>query len=772
MVMRQSLTGIILFLFSTVSFPQDIKIKGKLVDEENQSVNYANIVLRNADSIFIAGTVSDKNGNFTFPKLEKTSYILSASLIGYTPLTLQLRNLQENLDLGTLHLHPDIVALGEVTVKGTNRVSKIDRQILYPTNEQIQKSINGLDLTQQLAIGGLLIDPIRKDISLLQNGNLQIRINGALASVQDILSLSPAYIKRVEYHDNPSLRYGNNIEAVIDYITIKRTSGGNAGASFYQTLTTNLGADQVYAKYNNGKSEFGLSYYINFHNYTDFWRDGEEDFIFPNGKTIHRTEQGLPERTEEYYHILSSTYNYIDDNFLFQASLKMNAKNRPTDRFSSLMTIGKEQFNKKDDNTSHNITPVLNLYFYKKLKNKQNFALDIVGTYNNTKATHFYKEYTPEEVFTQINSDIKGKHYSIISEGFYEKEFEKGTLTAGISHKQSWTNNDYQGNYSSTTKLTNADSYLYGEYIGKMNALTYTVGMGISRLTVSQKGYNSYSHWYLRPKLTLRYQFSKEFNIRLKYNLISHAPELAELSDVEQAIDSLQINKGNPDLNSYIQHKASIDFNLNLASIKCGINFNYDHYANPIMIETNYDSERKLYMQIYRNQQYFQQLNSNVYFSYPFIKNHLSIVASIGYNHFISRGNNYKHHYNQLYYIAQVLGSYKNFTVSGLLYQRENLFWGETVTPKDYYHQIDINYRFKKCNIGIGIQNPFMKMYSMTDKNYSAMTPYHYESNFKQLSKCIFMAFSFNLDFGHKYKSINKEINNSDTDTGILDSRR
>lgn len=770
--MKQVLIGTILFLFSAVSFSQNIKIKGKLVDEENKSVNYANVVLLNADSIFITGTVSDKNGNFSFQKQEKTSYILSVSLIGYTPITLRLHNLQENLDLGTLYLSPDIVALEEVTIKGTNMVSRIDRQILYPTNEQIKKSINGLDLTQQLAIGGLLVDPIRKDISLLKNGNLQIRINGASASVQDVLSLSPTDIKRVEYHDNPSLRYGENVEGVIDYITTKRTSGGNIGGSVYQTLTTNLGADQIYAKYNKGKSQFGVSYYINFHNYTDFWRDGEERFISPDGEYTYRTEQGTPERTEEYYHILSSTYNYVDDNFLFQANLKMNVKNRPTDRFTSLMTVNEKQFKKQDNNTSLYTTPILDLYFYKKLKDNQSLAIDVVGTYKHTKNTHFYKEYDGDEIFTQINSDVKGRHYSIIGEGFYENRFEKGTLTVGASHKQSWTYNDYAGNYTSKTELTNANTYLYGEYAGKVNDFAYTVGIGMSRLSVSQEGYDTYTHVYLRPKLSLRYQFNKTFNARLRYKLISHAPELAELSDVEQAIDSLQINKGNPNLNSYIQHELSLDFNLNLAAIKCGLSFNYDYYTNPIMIETNYNSERKLYMQIYKNQHYLQQLNSSFYLSFPVIKNHLSLVASIGYNHFISKGNDYKHHYNQLYYIAQAIGNYKNFTLSAVLYQRENVFWGETVTPKDYYHQIDLSYRLKKCNIGIGIMNPFMKTYSMTEKNYSAMTPYHYQSNFKQLTKCIFVTFSFNLDFGHNYKSPSKEINNSDTDTGILDSRR
>ena len=59
--------------------------------------------------------------------------------------------------------------------------------------------------------------------------NVQLRINGVLASSLEVAALSPEDIKRVEYHDNPGLRYGEGIDIVLDYITIKRTSGGNLG---------------------------------------------------------------------------------------------------------------------------------------------------------------------------------------------------------------------------------------------------------------------------------------------------------------------------------------------------------------------------------------------------------------------------------------------------------------------------------------------------------------------------------------------------------------
>ena len=39
-------------------------ITGKVVDENNSPIDFVNVVLLNADSTYIAGTVTDENGGF------------------------------------------------------------------------------------------------------------------------------------------------------------------------------------------------------------------------------------------------------------------------------------------------------------------------------------------------------------------------------------------------------------------------------------------------------------------------------------------------------------------------------------------------------------------------------------------------------------------------------------------------------------------------------------------------------------------------------------
>ena len=139
------------------------------------------------------------------------------------------------------------IDLDEVTIQASSIIRKKDRQLIFPSKDQMQRSMDGLDLTRRMSLPRLWVDPNTKSISMA-NGNVQLRINGVLASSLEVAALSPEDIKRVEYHDNPGLRYGEGIDIVLDYITIKRTSGGNLGVDLSHQLNTFWMADYIYGQ--------------------------------------------------------------------------------------------------------------------------------------------------------------------------------------------------------------------------------------------------------------------------------------------------------------------------------------------------------------------------------------------------------------------------------------------------------------------------------------------------------------------------------------------
>ncbi|MCD8261943.1 MAG: hypothetical protein LUD15_11030, partial [Bacteroides sp.] len=66
--------------------------------------------------------------------------------------------------------------------------------------------------------------------------------------------------------------------------------------------------------------------------------------------------------------------------------------------------------------------------------------------------------------------------------GIYEKKQGSHKMTAGIRHRQSYTDNQYRGDTHADVSLKQAESYLYTEYQGRTGALGYMAGVTGVRL--------------------------------------------------------------------------------------------------------------------------------------------------------------------------------------------------------------------------------------------------------------------------------------------------
>ena len=70
-------------------------INGKLVDEQNQPLVYANVVLQQTDSTFVKGETSDEKGCFRMTKVSAGDYRLVISSIGYETLYIDLQGFNQ-----------------------------------------------------------------------------------------------------------------------------------------------------------------------------------------------------------------------------------------------------------------------------------------------------------------------------------------------------------------------------------------------------------------------------------------------------------------------------------------------------------------------------------------------------------------------------------------------------------------------------------------------------------------------------------------------------
>ena len=753
------------------AFAQNLEIKGMVRDARNKEIlEFANVVLQTMDSSFVAGTTTDMKGHFLLNKIKKGSYILSVSSLGFKTEYISLEGLSKNISLGEISLNDDAVSLDGVTVSASAQTSHADKKVVFPSDRQMKASGNGMDLLQQMMLPRVQVDLLNNEIKATGNGVVQVRINGVKVEQDEIKALNPSDIIRIEYHDNPGLRYGN-ASVVLDYIVRRETSGGSVNLDLSNSPTTSFGDDQVSAKFNHKKSEFGLQYAVRYRNPYHIWTEGTETFRFENGETLERTSEGLPGRMSETSHNLSLNYNLVDnDHYYFNATLRyflsdedkgsngknLYANNHPEDKTYA--------WNPNSNSTKR---PSLDLYYQRSLPHKQTLIFNMVGTYINTNANQMYQEWKNDILLSDILSNVDGDKYSIIGEGIYERQFEAGRLGGGLKHTQSWTDNTYSGTVGGRTKMKQSETYLYTEFSGRVKKLNYTAGIGVSRSWLKQEGEEDYQYYTFRPKVSLQYNFTDNMYFRVNGSVNNVSPSLSELSAIEQYIDTLQIRRGNPYLKPYKSYDMQANYLYKKGIFTGDLNFYYSNSPDRIMEEVIRENNK--FIRITDNQKGWQKLSGDLTLRVgPIIKRIISLSVTGGVNRYISEGNSYSHTYNNWYYRASVMAMYKKFMAMFQIQSSYNTFVGELLHGGENIHMFMFRYNQGKFAVGAGLMMPFSSQYKRVEENRNAYAPSRTNMYANDFSRMLMLTFSWNFDFGRKFKEANKKLWNSDEDSGIM----
>src|SRR5574344_2934353 len=201
---------IALFIF-TVSL-QAATIKGKILDPNNQPLDYVNVVLlRQTNNALAGGGITDVDGLFSIDNITVGTYRLEVSFVGYKTYTkpIVIKSPEDKLTVGAIKLEEDAQALSEVEVVAQGSQMRFD----------IDKKVFNVD--QNIAAAGASASEVLETIpsvevdndggvSLRGNSSVTIWINGKPSGMTadnrgQILEQLPAEsIEKVEVITNPS----------------------------------------------------------------------------------------------------------------------------------------------------------------------------------------------------------------------------------------------------------------------------------------------------------------------------------------------------------------------------------------------------------------------------------------------------------------------------------------------------------------------------------------------------------------------------------------
>lgn len=759
------LIGLVLVQISAYSMNT---ISGRVIDDTEGTplIGVTASILDDSGKIVMA-TATDMDGRFVLKNVNNGNSVILFQYIGYNEERIDITNLDRDVEMGNIRLTVSTVLLGELVVSGDAVIKKSDRQMILPTQEQKRAATNGINLLQQMPISRISVSPIDKTIKTTLGEEVQLRINGVEATKEEVGAIRPEDVIRVEYHDNPGLRYGG-AAAVLDYIVRKKEDGGNIAGDFTNGIThLGYGEYSFSAKYNWKKS--AVSAVASWQRRDLEWtRENYEDFIYPD-YTIQNKELGDPTKVKFDYMNFALNYNRSDERSVFNVALRNSYDDKPnsvTDRNSTLYQ-GDKIYSISDKLKQRSYIPSLDIYYQLNLKNDQHLYFDVVGTYIGSSS---HREYSMAEIGSEnstpaIISQTEGDKYSIIGEAIYERPLGNGKMTTGFKHLQAYMNNVYDGNISSNVSMNTAESYLFAEYNQQIERFSYTIGIGGMR-TWHKQGDLSQEKYIFRPTVTLSYNAPKNFYFRYNVYMSGYSPSLSNLSNVAQEIDIYQIRRGNPNLQSvtFVSNSLTASWKCKYVSIELFGRYSYDH--KPIMEETLFDDNH--FVRTMANQKGFHRLNlQSTIQIYPW-KEHIMIKLNPFFNRYIGNGNSYTHTHSNFGFRGSILGRYKKWIVMAEMNTSFHDLWGETLSRGEALHSIAIGYNHDKFSIQGMIMNPFTKRYEQGVDNLSALAPNSQLAYSTQLSQIVMLNVSFSLGFGKQKNSGRKKINNSDTDSGIM----
>ena len=236
--MRKLLQILLLFipLFTWAQAPPASGIFGRVVDQNNESVPFASVVLlQPGDSSIISGTSTDVEGRFKLDPPEGR-YILKVSFLSFQDFYQSFDYNGHKKALGLITLNPSSLALAEVDVveKRSEMELKLDKRVMNVGDDLRSSGLNASEILEY--VPSVTVD-VEGNVSLRGSENVRILINGRPSgllgtNVQDALrQLSGELIESVEVITNPSARYDAEGEVGIINIVLKKNQRGGLNGS-------------------------------------------------------------------------------------------------------------------------------------------------------------------------------------------------------------------------------------------------------------------------------------------------------------------------------------------------------------------------------------------------------------------------------------------------------------------------------------------------------------------------------------------------------------
>lgn len=497
----------------------------------------------------------------------------------------------------------NVKEIQEVIIKSQKRKVFSDH-ISYSFDEKAIKSARyAKDLV--VSVPQLQLDPISNNVSSIRGGKILILINGRESSNLQLQGIKPETVVRIDYYDVPPTRWANKADLVVNVITRNPENGYTGGASVQNATFTGFVNGSAYFTHTRGKNTFGLDYNLGFRDYDNRNYHSTYEYLL-NGQK-YRSDEFRKEHFGYAIQEISATYsNSKEDSYSFQAKLNLNMNhyfsraNGESEFIQGALTTQNSLLN--SDNEKY-INPVLDLYFNKNLGQKDEIALNAVGSFFRTQNSKLAKEWVTNTGASVFENDmsLSNRQFNSVVELAHIHTFKIGKLNSGYR----FSNENISNNLTnlaghSEYEVNYFKQYFYTEFSVKIKKLMYRLGAGITNIN-NKSQYERTNEWSFTPNLILGYQLSKNQSLQLISSYKPNTPSGEQLSsNIVQLVPNI-VKQGNPYLKPEYLWKNQLKYSFNNKYFDFNIIAFYNNTKSAITEYYSFDLPANRYVLSYEN---------------------------------------------------------------------------------------------------------------------------------------------------------------------------
>ncbi|MEC4115493.1 TonB-dependent receptor [Myroides phaeus] len=619
--MKHLLTTTFLFsLFCTTTWAQHW-VKGKVTNENNTPIDFAEILLTQPKDVLIKQVFSDENGTFVIEDIPSGDYDFKIVYFGKN-LNNQKLSLTESIDLGVIQIK-DNNQLDEIVVQAEKKLieRKVDRLVFNTANSISSQGMNAIEALTNTP----LVKVVDDKVSIVGKSGVTIMVDdrplylSGDALTNYLKTLRSDDIERIEVITSPPARYEASGNSGMINIVLKK----NKTMGLYGTASGSY-------SYNNNPS-YNANGSVNFQNkkWSIMLKANGNDghYQSENNYTYTEATKGMASNSDwnsKYKSVGGNlTTNYqITDNALVGITYDITRMTNDSKRHNK--TIYSTYPQAVIDSTITSLSNGDSKNYYHTLNTFFDHKLDTLGSKLSLGVNYF------ANIPDNTNTIVDYNAISAISNQMYytnKLDYNVWSATADLSYKLKWADVEIGGKYTNydnkatvnyynwknddyvlDNKKSNRFNYAednYAAYFSLSKKLSdkWQVKGGLRYEQTEVKGHlldtdekftKSYGKWF--PTAYISFDPNDNHSFSFNYAKRINRPYSNILNPFRYYENKYSYNSGNPELSPAITNNFELNYVFN-STLSFTLNYNkltdsFDQLAtfeNGIMASTYYN---------------------------------------------------------------------------------------------------------------------------------------------------------------------------------------